>query len=774
MSKPLRILVVLGFPWDARLGAPQVWMELADEWRAQGHTVEKFSLFDAFPGGPTSGAQFLLNEIRFPAKAAEFVRANAHRFDVIDAHIGALPFRKADLGFRGLLVARSIGFYRFYEAFEREVAGRWPQKRPRGGIAGRLFYGFARRMLRRASEKSLVCADLINAPNEEEAAYLRKEYSSGKVLVQPYGLTDRRRAELRAVHAERKVRKSRVCFVGMWSARKGAYDWARIIDLVRRELPETQFTFLGTMVDRTVAMNDLGGVSNGIEFISSYERGELPSLLAPQTVGAFPSYVEGFGLGVLEQLAAGIPTVVYDAAGPREILGEPLRQLSVPAGDIQVFADRLVSILKLNAQEYGELSHRCLSRADDFRWPAIARATLDAYRTAIASRKADSIIFVQPFALNAAGGGARILRGLLGERPFALTVISSSPETPLANGAPDQLHLPFRPHFGRIEKTRFNLLPEKVTPLSRFGFRKGLRAACRERGATAIHAIPHARLDFYEAFSVARELKLPFFLQVHDDLLYSAKGRVNLERAGEALGEAWRGADLRFVISRQLGEEYCRRYGDAEFHIVTDGVTSIPSSPAPSKPISLRVYFMGLFHLAYEENLAVLLAALARIRTLKPELQISMTMRCGDLRTESIPGAATVRLLPFASEAEVQADLAHADLLYLPLPFGSRFEHFTKFSLSTKLVTYVSSGVPILYHGPADGPAYALLREHEAAVLQTDLLAESMVSGLLQLLDEPSWARTLAARALHLAREEFLLAKQQQKFWGAIAPFVNR
>ena len=52
----------------------------------------------------------------------------------------------------------------------------------------------------------------------------------------------------------------------------------------------------------------------------TFEEADLPSLLADCAVALFPSYVEGFGLAVLEQLAAGLPTIAYDVPGPRQIL----------------------------------------------------------------------------------------------------------------------------------------------------------------------------------------------------------------------------------------------------------------------------------------------------------------------------------------------------------------------------------------------------------------------------------------------------------------------
>src|SRR3712207_1068852 len=104
---PLRILIVVNLPWDARLGAVRVWMELAEQWRAMGHTVERFTLSDAVPGVRASPVTFALRQLLFMRQAAAFVRTNSARFDVIDALVGALPYSKQELGFAGIIVARS-------------------------------------------------------------------------------------------------------------------------------------------------------------------------------------------------------------------------------------------------------------------------------------------------------------------------------------------------------------------------------------------------------------------------------------------------------------------------------------------------------------------------------------------------------------------------------------------------------------------------------------------------------------------------------------------
>ncbi|HMJ05585.1 MAG TPA: glycosyltransferase family 4 protein [Chthoniobacterales bacterium] len=390
IEQPLRILIVLNLPWDVRFGATRVWMELAEQWRTRGHTVEKFSLNEAFPRGAASRIASVFRQPLFAFRAAAFVRKNRDRFDVIDALIGALPFSKRRLNFQGLLVARSVGLPQLYDQFERSVARRWPHL-PRGRLGGRILRAFVRREGLRMASRSIAQADLLNLPNEEEATYLRREIGSTQpLIVQPYGLTTAQGAALLQAASAPAVRlgKKKICFIGMWGARKGSHDWSEIIRRVRERVPDAEFRFLGTMVNAEAMRRDLGGLaSTGVEFIPEYQPDELPALLADCAVGAFPSYVEGFGFAVIEQLAAGIPTVAYDVAGPRHILGGQFAELLVPAGDLVAFAAALVGVLQLGEEAYQLLSTRSVQTAGRFSWPVIADETLVSYQGALAQTR---------------------------------------------------------------------------------------------------------------------------------------------------------------------------------------------------------------------------------------------------------------------------------------------------------------------------------------------------------------------------------------------------
>jgi glycosyltransferase involved in cell wall biosynthesis len=224
----------------------------------------------------------------------------------------------------------------------------------------------------------------MNLPNSDELRCLRDEMHSAKpAVVQPYGITPSRQQALlaAAAPAETRWRTKKVAFIGMWSPRKGARDWGRIIEGIRAKVPDACFLFLGTMIDPKNVWNDLGfGPVDFVEVIPQFQPDELPRLLSDSAIGAFPSYVEGFGLAVVEQLAAGLPTVAYDAPGPRDILGDNQSGALVPPGDVERFSAAVVEIFENGFERYQQLSEQSAKRALRFSWPVIARDTIADYR----------------------------------------------------------------------------------------------------------------------------------------------------------------------------------------------------------------------------------------------------------------------------------------------------------------------------------------------------------------------------------------------------------
>jgi glycosyltransferase involved in cell wall biosynthesis len=87
----------------------------------------------------------------------------------------------------------------------------------------------------------------------------------------------------------------------------------------------------------------------------------------------FPSYMEGFGLGVLEKLASGIPVIAYDVPGPRDVL---THTMMVPVGDWRLMAERLREVLCGDDESYMERVATARNIAARYAWPLVVDSFL--------------------------------------------------------------------------------------------------------------------------------------------------------------------------------------------------------------------------------------------------------------------------------------------------------------------------------------------------------------------------------------------------------------
>ena len=103
----------------------------------------------------------------------------------------------------------------------------------------------------------------------------------------------------------------------------------------------------------------------------------LTTAYADADAVAYVSLYEGFGLPVLEAMAAGTPVVASNTSSLPELTGDAA--LLVDPEDVDAIADALARLLSDPALA-DDLRARGRARAATFTWTATARATLDVYR----------------------------------------------------------------------------------------------------------------------------------------------------------------------------------------------------------------------------------------------------------------------------------------------------------------------------------------------------------------------------------------------------------
>jgi glycosyltransferase involved in cell wall biosynthesis len=105
---------------------------------------------------------------------------------------------------------------------------------------------------------------------------------------------------------------------------------------------------------------------------------ELAGWYARAAVFAFPSLDEGFGMPVLEAMAAGVPVVTSNRSALPEVAGDAA--LLVDPDDSEALGQALRE-LTLDGDLCRRLVRRGIARAQMFTWEKAVRETWDVYRT---------------------------------------------------------------------------------------------------------------------------------------------------------------------------------------------------------------------------------------------------------------------------------------------------------------------------------------------------------------------------------------------------------
>ncbi|MDE5773178.1 MAG: glycosyltransferase [Muribaculaceae bacterium] len=123
------------------------------------------------------------------------------------------------------------------------------------------------------------------------------------------------------------------------------------------------------------------GVNDRVEFLG--ERTDIPRILSASEVGVLSTHWEGMGICVVEMMAAGLPVVVTDIAGMREMLGDAGRLF--PEGDERALSDLLNELLAAEIRHDAERMASSRRRAQRYDIASTADAYLRLYERIISS-----------------------------------------------------------------------------------------------------------------------------------------------------------------------------------------------------------------------------------------------------------------------------------------------------------------------------------------------------------------------------------------------------
>lgn len=177
-----------------------------------------------------------------------------------------------------------------------------------------------------------------------------------------------------------------VVTVGRLTENKAHSDLIEAVASLREEFPRLRTLIVGEgrtrlVLEALVRERDLGGVVS-----LTGERHDVLDILAIADVFVFPSRVEGFGLALLEAMAAGCPVVATDIDGVRELVEDGVSGLLVPPGQPRRLAAAIGELAHTSALRR-RLATGARSRAAVFSRERMLRETLDLYEQAATRRR---------------------------------------------------------------------------------------------------------------------------------------------------------------------------------------------------------------------------------------------------------------------------------------------------------------------------------------------------------------------------------------------------
>lgn len=113
-----------------------------------------------------------------------------------------------------------------------------------------------------------------------------------------------------------------------------------------------------------------------ISLLGSVSEEGKERLLSEASCFVYPSHYEGFGLPVLEAMAAGTPVVCSNVSSLPEVAGDAA--ILVADNDVEGFADAMSQVLK-EQKKADELRQKGLARALEMSWEKTATATMKIY-----------------------------------------------------------------------------------------------------------------------------------------------------------------------------------------------------------------------------------------------------------------------------------------------------------------------------------------------------------------------------------------------------------
>lgn len=244
------------------------------------------------------------------------------------------------------------------------------------------FTARGNRFFRRGLELAIEDADLIVCPSEATAADCRNHgFDADRVRVVPWGVSSQRASEREVAEVRDRLGLDApyLLWTGTIEPRKNLPGLVEAYLSLDTNSMDTDMMLVlagpeGWNEDLGAFASRAGDRIRGVGFVPP---DDLRALYAGAEAFCYPSFIEGFGLPVIEAMAQGTPvitsagTATEEAAGGAAVLVDPRDPASIAGGIARALVDREA------------MREASLARAGELTWTACAERMHAVYREAL-------------------------------------------------------------------------------------------------------------------------------------------------------------------------------------------------------------------------------------------------------------------------------------------------------------------------------------------------------------------------------------------------------
>jgi len=296
------------------------------------------------------------------------------------------------------------------------------------------------------------------------------------------------------------------------------------------------------------------------------------------------------------------------------------------------------------------------------------------------------------------------------------------------------------------------------------------RKVIREDGIIRLLGISDEGVVLLGTYLVHKMSGIPYSLYLFDLYLGNNLSCFNQCVARILEPRLIRNAEVVVVTNEATGEYFRQRYGDS-FRLEVVRNSGFPEDfegirPAASGDPPHKILFTGYVYWAQEAAVLNMIRAMDLLLDLPVEF-VLYCPRVTDSIRSAVMNRSNVRLTS-APQSEMPRVQSEADLLFLPLAWGTDAPDIIATASPGKFTEYLASGRPMLVHAPDNSYVARYTREHGIGIVVDRNDVGALAEATRMFFQDPSHGSRYVEKALKVFHANHNARENAKKLWGLI------